>query len=167
MKHRIMDKTEWKDILGFGGKYAISRDGRIMKKRTGKLLKHTFHRNGEYVRLCHNRVAKTLYVSRLIAEAFIPNPDNKPIVGHLDGNKFNNDITNLCWQGYKENRRMFWELGLYNANHRKVKVISLEDNIEYESIKEYADKMSLNYSTVRSILSSVNRFKKLKVKIFG
>ena len=165
MKHRIMDKTEWKDILGFGGEYAISRDGRIMKKRTGKLLKHTFHHKGEYIRICHNGVTKMLYVSRLIAEAFIPNPDNKPIVGHLDGNKLNNDITNLCWQGYKENRHMSWKLGLYNASHRKVKVISLEDNVEYESIKEYADKMSLNYSTVRSILSSVNRLKKLKVKI--
>lgn len=155
-----MDKTEWKEILGFEGKYAISSDGRIMNKRTGKILKHAFH----YVNLCHKGVAKRMYVPRLVAEAFIPNPDNKPIVGHLDGNKLNNDITNLCWQGYKENRRMSWELGLHNANHRKVKVISLEDNIEYESIKEYADKISLKYSTVRSRLSSTNGVNKFKVK---
>lgn len=160
-----MNKIVWTDILGFEGKYAISSDGRIMNKRTGKLLKHTFHPKGMYVRLRYKGVIKKLYLSRLIAEAFIPNPDNKPIVGHLDGNKFNNYITNLCWQGYKENRRMSWELGLHNANHRKVKLISLEDNVEYESIKEYADKMSLNYSTVRSILSGANRFNKLKVKI--
>jgi hypothetical protein len=158
-----MDKYEWKDILGFDGKYAISSDGRVMNKRTGKLLKHAFNR-GKFVRLTYKGVIKSMYVSRLIAEAFIPNPDNKPIVGHLDGNKLNNDITNLCWQGYKENRRMSWELGLHNANHRKVKVISLEDNVEYESIKEYADKMSLNYSTVYDMLRSTNGCNKLKVK---
>lgn len=159
-----MDKIVWADILGFDGKYAISSDGRIMNKRTGKLLKHTFHTKGTYVVVCHKGVIKKMRLSRLIAEAFIPNPDNKPIVGHLDGNKFNNDITNLCWQGYKENRRMSWELGLHNANHRKVKLISLEDNVGYESIKEYADTMSLNYSTVCDILRSTNGFNKLKVK---
>jgi hypothetical protein len=158
-----MDKTEWKDILGFDGKYAISSDGRIMKKRTGKLLKH-FSNRGKFVRITYKGVIKIMSVSRLIAEAFIPNPDNKPIVGHLDGNKLNNDITNLCWQGYKENRRMSWKLGLHNANHRKVKLISLEDNVEYESIKEYADTMSLNYSTVCDILRNTNGFNKLKVK---
>lgn len=155
-----MNITEWKDILGFDGKYAISSDGRIMNKRTGKLLKHAFND----INLSHKGVVKRTYISRLVAEAFIPNPDNKPIVGHLDGNKLNNDITNLCWQGYKENRRMSWDLGLHNANHRKVKVISLDDNVEYESIKEYADKMSLAHSTVRSRLSSTNGVNKFKVK---
>ena len=68
------------------------------------------------VTLCHEGVRKNKRVHRLIAESFIPNPQNKAHVNHIDGNKLNNTITNLEWNTPKENTNHSIKLGLHDPS---------------------------------------------------
>ena len=95
----------WKDINGFEGKYQVSTWGRIRNAK-GKVLKpYKNHKGYLKVALCKDGENYKRRVNRLVAESFIPNPDNKPQVDHLDGNKENNSISNLRWVTNSENQQ--------------------------------------------------------------
>ena len=92
--------------------YWVSTDGRV-KNRFGDIL---------YTRIHNGYMDTSLYVNgknahprihRLVAEAFIPNPDNLPQVNHIDGNKLNNYVSNLEWVTRKQNMRHAWDNGLH------------------------------------------------------
>lgn len=99
----------WKDIDGYEGLYQISNLGNVkslnrfvscknntIKFCEGKLL--NIHKNNYlFVRLCNKSICKTKYIHKLVAQAFIPNPNNYPEVNHKDENKLNNNIDNLEW----------------------------------------------------------------------
>jgi len=92
----ILRMDEWKDIVGFP--YQINRDGVVMNKRTCKILKHNLDNVGYYqVTLCKDGIPRKFRVHRLLAIAFIPNPNNYPIVDHIDINRQNNNLSNLRW----------------------------------------------------------------------
>jgi hypothetical protein len=93
--------------------YRIGTDGRIWSEARDIMLKSHINDRG-YVNayLSKNGKVKTLRVHRLVAEAFIPNPDNKPEVNHIDGNKLNNRVDNLEWVTRRENRQHAWDMGL-------------------------------------------------------
>lgn len=76
------------------------RMSRMVKTTSPKILKH--RDNGKGYR-CINRKNKTLYVHRLIAETFLPNPDSLPEVNHKDGDKANNHVSNLEWVSKSQN----------------------------------------------------------------
>lgn len=109
---------EWKDIEGFDGFYKISNFGRVKSvggssKRKEKIRSLSLTRDGyEKVRLVHNGKDRTMRVHRLVAEAFIPNPDGKDTVNHIDGNKQNNVVSNLEWANRSEQMFHAYDLGL-------------------------------------------------------
>lgn len=97
----------WKDIRGFEGYYQISNHGRLksFKKMTQGKIMSVKHSGGWYltVVLMADNQRLTKRIHRLVAEAFIPNPDNLPEVNHKDLNKQNNHVLNLEWTTTAEN----------------------------------------------------------------
>ena len=76
--------------------YYICDDGKVINSSTNKILNGSIGEHGyKYYRLSKDGKKSMFYEHRLVAEAFIPNPDNLPIVNHKDGNKLNNNVNNL------------------------------------------------------------------------
>lgn len=94
----------WKPIEGFP-KYQVSTQGRIKNIESGRIFTGTRDAFGYvHVRLINPQGAYTLRkIHRLVAEAFLPNPEGKPIIDHIDENKTNNSLDNLRWVTYSEN----------------------------------------------------------------
>lgn len=92
-----MKQEIWKDIEGYNGKYRISSYGRVFSVKKGVMMK--FYNQHGYLRLklTNNGREKDYAVHRLVAEAFIPNPDNLPFINHKDEDKANNKVENLEW----------------------------------------------------------------------
>ena len=131
----------WKDIVGYEGQYQVSNLGnvrsldRIVPTRCdltriqyGRIMNKTKTRFGyERVVFCdgnRNHKEKAFLVHRLVAEAFIPNPHNKPQVNHIDSNRQNNCVTNLEWVTAKENSEHCIRVGRFKT--RKGKKLSEE-----------------------------------------
>lgn len=92
-----------KDILG--GEYTVYSDGRVFSNKSNKFLRSVDNGNGYLtVSLCANGRRHTEYVHRLVAEAFLPNPDALPEVNHKDEDKANNSFRNLEWCTSKYNK---------------------------------------------------------------
>ena len=108
-KHQVHSKwgEEWKEIKGFEGRYLVSSHGRVMsvshkddENKVKRILAQCIDRQGvPRVTICNKKTRKThcFQVHRLVAEAFVPNPDNLENVSHIDGNKQNNFASNLKW----------------------------------------------------------------------
>ena len=97
-------KEEWKDIKDYEGLYQVSNWGRVKslitdKNRRKRILKQHNRGNGYlFVVLTNNEhQSKNISVHRLVAETFLPNPENLPEVNHIDENKENNRVDNLEW----------------------------------------------------------------------
>ena len=99
-----MSMEFWKEINGYEN-YSVSTWGRVKNNLTGDILYQEKHDKG-YVRVClmRDKQKHHMKVHRLVAQAFIPNPESKPQVNHIDGNKRNNSYTNLEWVTDEENK---------------------------------------------------------------
>ena len=121
---------EWKDVVGLEGLYKVSDKGNIFsvrrtivqKAKNGSLSKHPYggcplkpnkQNNGYYTVTLNGKIRQ---VHRLVAEAFLPADPDRPYVNHIDGNKGNNEVSNLEWCTAKENSRHAIRTGLLNVN---------------------------------------------------
>jgi len=115
--------------------YFVSADGRVFSEKYGRRveLKQSEHKGYRRVCLSNENRRQHYPVHRLVAEAFIPNPDNKPFVNHKDGNKRNNLSHNLEWVTASENQRhAYGELGIRNG-HTGYRYTKLYPNEELRS----------------------------------
>lgn len=106
--------------------YSINEAGEVRNDFTGKVLRQATNKSTGYkmVSLWKNNKEKHFTVHRLLAEAFIPNPENKPTVDHKDGNRQNNSLENLRWATYEEQNSRFRTVGVRS---QKVKVTHYEE----------------------------------------
>ena len=91
----------WKDVLGYEGLYQVSNAGNVRSSRR-PMAKGGVRKKNEshgYLRvvLCKNGIVENKAIHRLVAEAFIENPNNYPVVNHMDENRTNNNVNNLEW----------------------------------------------------------------------
>lgn len=135
----IIDGEEWKTIFDFPN-YEVSNKGNIRSKeyndslghlRSSKKLKKQVNNCGyEYVILSSKEEKhKTLTVHRIVAKTFIPNPEEKEDVNHIDGNKLNNNVNNLEWTTTQENIIKRYEIGIDGNNYKRVSQFDKDGNL--------------------------------------
>ena len=119
-----MRQEQWKAIKGFE-EYQISTDGRV-KARSGKILAPNDNGFGYlHVHLMKDGKPHAKKIHRLVAEAFIDNPEQKPQVNHIDGNKANNSLDNLEWTTCSENMKHACANGLHIKRAKAVVQINI------------------------------------------
>lgn len=113
----------WKVVEGTYGALEVSDLGRAKSNlRDGRILKTSLDRKGYHrLRMTIKRQKYCFKLHRLVAQAFIPNPDNKPQVNHIDGNKDNNAASNLEWVTNKENAQHAVRTGLWKSSMKAAK----------------------------------------------
>ncbi len=97
--------------------YEVSNLGRIRNIKTNRILKTSVNSRGYesiLLSLGSKGNIRCIVMHRVIAQLFLPNPDNLPVINHIDGNKLNNKLENLEWCTYLENSRHALEAGLFN-----------------------------------------------------
>ena len=160
--------------------YRVSDDGKIWNIRKEFEVTQTVSSDGYAtvtLRLGVGR-RRTFRVHRLVAEAFIPNPDDKPEVNHIDGVKLNNEASNLEWVTHAENIKHAWDTGLLaptssrskklsaahkgkrrgKANHKSKAVRCLTTNKVFESIRQACQFYGTDCSQMYKSLNSTNRY---------
>ena len=141
-----------KDIIGYEGLYAATEDGQIWSHYKNRVLKTRTRADGYVdVGLTKDGVKKTLLVHRLVAQTYIPNPLNLPAVNHLDENKSNNSISNLCWTTEEQNNNYGTRNQRAGKNIRK-SVYCIELDKVFESVSIAAEEFGLSQGNLSSHL---------------
>lgn len=121
---------KWLPIKGYERLYEVSNFGRVksfVRKRI-KILKNRKAGRGYFIVSLYNKASeKKQYVHRLVAEYFIPNPENKKTVNHKDGIKKNNMFNNLEWMTYSENTQHAVKNGLIHNRQNRKPVAQIKD----------------------------------------
>lgn len=156
-------KEIWKNIKDFNN-YEINNYGVIRIKKNKKMLKYQIDKDGYYkVNLWRKGKCKCFRVSRLVAQTFIHNPNNLPVVNHKDENKQNNCVDNLEWctiaynnaygtKGKRGGEKQRNKLR-YTKSNRKVIQYDLKDNIvdTYKSIMTVAKKLNVDGTHITDV----------------
>lgn len=159
----------WKDVKDYEGSYLVSDKGRVKSLITGRILKPQCCGSG-YLKVMLRvsyKVYKNAMIHRLVAEAFIPNPEQKKTVNHIDGNKCNNEVSNLEWATYSENLKHAYKSGLNYWCEGKGKPLKAVLKIDaktneilgrYPSVGEAARQNGIKYgSSISDCCNGVSR----------
>lgn len=135
-----MSEEIWKLVADYPN-YSVSNYGRVRNNKTGYILKPLEVGFGYVVvELCNKNGPKSKKIHRLVAEAFLPNPDKKPQVNHIDGNKKNNRLDNLEWVTASENMKHSYDSKI-RVPHQERPVRIVETGEIFKSVKECAEKI--------------------------
>lgn len=146
---------EWKDIVGYEKHYQISNKGRIRSKHTNAILNPSKTGGYYHIGLRYEK-RKECTIHRLVAEAFLPNPNNLPFVNHKDENKLNNNVENLEWCTCE-----------YNTNYGKGSLARNQRVIQYdtdgnalkvwESMKEASEALQIGHVGISACCRGIKR----------
>lgn len=170
-------EEEWREIEGYDGLYLISDKGRVKSlprtlqfgknKRTTKEVFLSGSNNGNgyrYVTLCSDGIQTREYIHRLVAKAFLPNPEEKEEVNHKNGDKQDNELENLEWATRLENQRHAYDTGLAKGNidelslTAKRMIIDLAESRKYTNV-ELSEVFGISKSKINKIKHSDNQIK--------
>lgn len=149
----------WKDIKGFENKYQVSSLGRVRAvnyRRTKQcsVMKPAKSFNYLSIHLTKNGKRKVYFIHRLVATAFIGNPNNKPYVNHKNGNKYDNRAINLEWVTPSENcAHRLYDLKILNLPHPPKPIICIETGEEFVSINMAAKNKKLDQGSISKALN--------------
>ena len=142
--------------------YNITKNGEVINNNTNRVLKPQLNGKGYY------RVSiggKLMFVHRLVAQKYIPNPENKAQVNHKDGNKLNNNVNNLEWVENIENRKHAVEKGLHLSGE-KCSYSKLTEN-QVLCIREHNEisnpEFAKLFNVSRNTISSARNYKSWKM----
>jgi hypothetical protein len=121
-------------------KYQISNLGRI-KSTVGKekILKTWINKGYYSVSLMKDKVQKNHLIHRLVAQAFIPNPENKPEVNHIDGDTKNFNISNLEWSTHSENIHHSKNISKNGSVISRQKILEIYNANQYKTVNNFLD----------------------------
>ena len=155
----------WLPIEGYEEFYEVSNLGRVRslertvikkngvkRKVSGKILKPRVTRGYLIVELCKNGIRRYFLIHRLVATAFIPNPDKKLCVNHLDENKQNNSVENLEWCTVQENNNYGTRTKRSSEKHKKA-VLCVELNQIFPSLTDAAKQLCLSVGNISHVLA--------------
>jgi len=154
-------KEVWKDFVGYEAYFAVSNLGRVASKRTNKILRQQINKQGRsgFATKIGGRSGNSFCFKthRLVAEAFIPNPEGKLTVNHKDGNPLNNCVENLEWATHSENIQHAFNTGLIKplsgfknpaAKLTEEQVEFIRSNTDALTVREIAKIIGVHHCTV-------------------
>jgi hypothetical protein len=150
------------DIIGYEGLYRINRNGDVWSCRMNRLMKPTLNTCGYYV-IRINKKTETIH--RLLALQFIPNPENLPMIDHIDQNKTNNNLDNLRWCSKSTNEQNTTRRKTNTTGFKNIQEITNKSKNgfinEYWviSIRNEKFKCKLNYNKSNYTLEQVVEFR--------
>ena len=143
--------------------YEVTKEGQVINTKTGRILKGQANSKG-YLRV--SLCGKFYFIHRLVAEKYIPNPENKTQVNHIDGNKLNNCVDNLEWMTNKENRRHAVENGLQATGSKCLKKLDW-DKVHY--IREHLEvsnaKLAKKFNVSPTCIADVKNYRTWKEQL--
>ena len=159
-----------KIIPGFED-YSIHDDGTVYSRVRNKFLKARFISGYPNVLLYKDKKGYNKHIHRLVAQAFIPNPDNLPCINHINGIRHDNSLSNLEWCTHRHNMQHAWKTGL-NRNTEKQRnaarisgmkvgganrklIVNTETGVFYNSVIEAAKAINMPYTTLTSQLRGI------------
>lgn len=165
----MQEEEIWKDIPGYEGYYQVSNLGRV--KSLDRIVPHPRYKCGQFwkgristikidrygypcITLNKKSHIKTITIHRLVAKSFISNPENKPQVNHIDGNKLNNKVNNLEWCTSKQNTIHAWKTGLCKSrlgSNSSLSKVVLQYDLDMNLLNKY------NGSCEASRITGINR----------
>ena len=138
-----------KQINGYNN-YYIYDNGDVLNISTNKILKGSIGENGyKYYRLSKDNNKTMFYAHRLVAEHFLENPNSLPVVNHKDGNKLNNQLSNLEWVSYSENTKHAHDNNLIKQVSKREYYKEDLENEQWKKIYDYNYSIS-TYGRVRN-----------------
>lgn len=153
----------WIDIKDYEGLYMISSCGNVKSlgnnKNRKEKIKKTFERNEHLAITLHKKgVKETFQIHILVAQAFIPNPENKPIVHHIDHNPLNNNVDNLMWVTEEQHKALHPEVKTapktviqYTVDGQFVK--------EWKSLQEIEKELGYSSANICNCCNNKKRYK--------
>lgn len=153
----------WKEVNGTNGDYLVSSLGRMISRKCGSVRHVKFGRapQGYYkIHMCVDRGDWVCTLHRIVALAFIPNPQNKPCINHINGIKTDNRIENLEWCTYKENTHHAIRIGIikpFELGYGRVKltendVVRIRELATIKSRKEIAELYNVTQGNINAII---------------